>query len=68
MILEHDYVYVINVLVSTLFPVMHFPHDKTIVTIDQLEYDNNHHSSTVDLFSPLYVHSDRVNSSRTWVN
>jgi hypothetical protein len=37
-----DYVYAMNVLVSTLFQVMHFPHNGSIVTIDQLESDNNH--------------------------
>jgi hypothetical protein len=42
MVLGHDYVYVINFLVSTLFWVMHFPHNGIIVTIDQLAYDNHH--------------------------
>jgi hypothetical protein len=34
MILRRDYVYVMNVVVSTLFWVMHFPHNGSIVTID----------------------------------
>ena len=34
MLLERDYVYAMNALVSTLFWVMHFPHNGSIVTID----------------------------------
>jgi hypothetical protein len=34
MLLGHDYVYAMNVVVSTLFQVMHFPHNGSIVTID----------------------------------
>jgi hypothetical protein len=30
----HDYVYAMNFVVSTLFQVMHFPHNGSIVTID----------------------------------
>jgi hypothetical protein len=30
MILGSDYVYVMNVVVSTLFQVMHFPHNETL--------------------------------------
>ena len=33
-----DYVYSMKVVVSTLFRVMHFPHDGKIVTIDQLSF------------------------------
>jgi hypothetical protein len=42
MILGNDYVYAMKVVVSTLFRVMHFPHNGSIVTINQLEYDNRH--------------------------
>ena len=35
-LLHHDYIYSIKVVVSTLFRVMNFPHNKNIVTIDQL--------------------------------
>jgi hypothetical protein len=45
MLLGHDYVYAMNVVVSTLFHVMHFPHNGSIVTIDQLSSDNHHPSS-----------------------
>jgi hypothetical protein len=38
----HDYVYAMNVVVSALFRVMHFPHNERIVTINQLAYDNHH--------------------------
>ena len=38
MILGRDYVYAMKVIVSTLFRVMHFPHDGKIVTIDQLSF------------------------------
>jgi hypothetical protein len=34
MLLVHDYVYAMNVVVSTLFWVMHFHHNGSIVTID----------------------------------
>jgi len=34
-LLGRDYVYVMGVLVSSLFRVMFFPHDKNIVIIDQ---------------------------------
>ena len=36
LLLGRDYVYAMKVVVSTLFRVMHFPHDGKIVTIDQL--------------------------------
>jgi hypothetical protein len=45
MLLGCDYVYAMNVVVSTLFCVMHFPHNGSIVTIDQLSSDNHHPSS-----------------------
>jgi hypothetical protein len=48
MLLRHDYVYAMNVVVSTLFRVMHFPHNRRIVTTDQLAYDNHHPNSTLD--------------------
>jgi hypothetical protein len=39
--LGHDYIYAMKDVVSTLFRVMHFPHDGNIVTIDQLSFTNN---------------------------
>jgi hypothetical protein len=56
-LLGHDYVYAMNVVVSTLFRVMHFPHNGSIVTIDQLSFDNHHPSWTLPQVSPLCVPS-----------
>ena len=56
-LLGHDYVYAMNVVVSTLFRVMHFPHNGSIATIDKLSFDNLHPSSTLPHFSPLCVPS-----------
>jgi hypothetical protein len=50
-----DYVYAMNVVVSMLFCVMHFPHNGSIFTIDQISSDNHHPSSTIAHISPLYV-------------
>jgi hypothetical protein len=63
MFLGHDYVYAMKAVVSTLFHVMHFSHNESIVTIDQLSYDNHDPSSTLAQISPLYVPSVRVDSS-----
>ena len=43
LLLGRDYVYSMKVLVSTLFRVMHFPHGRNIVTIDQLSFVINDH-------------------------
>jgi hypothetical protein len=68
MLLGRDYVYAMNVVVSTLFWVMHFPHNGSIVTINQLASDNHHPNSTLVQTSPLYVPSVRVDSTLPWVN
>jgi hypothetical protein len=68
MILRHDYVYAMNVVVSTLFRVMHFPHNGSIITIDQLESDNHHPNSTLVQAAPLYVPSVCVDSTPPRVN
>jgi hypothetical protein len=68
MILGHDYVYVMNVVVSTLFQVMHFPHNGSIVTIDQMASDNHHLNSMLVHDTPLYVPSVRVDSTLPRVN
>jgi hypothetical protein len=47
MLLGCDYVYAMNFVVSTLFRVMHFPHNGSIVTDDQLASDNHHPNSTL---------------------
>jgi hypothetical protein len=68
MLLGRDYVYAMKVLVSTLFCVMHFPHNRSIVTIDQLSSNNHHPSSISAQVSLLCVPSVRVNSSPPRVN
>jgi hypothetical protein len=47
MLLRRDSVYAMNVVVSMLFRVMNFPHNGSIVTIDQLAFDNHHPNSTL---------------------
>jgi hypothetical protein len=39
-----DYVYSMKDVVSMLFDVMHFPHNGSIVTVDQISFDNHHPS------------------------
>jgi hypothetical protein len=68
MLLGCDYVYAMNVVVSTLFRVMHFPHNGIIVTIYQLSYDNHHPSLTLYQVSHLYVPIVRVDSILPWMN
>ena len=46
LLLGHDYVYSMKAVVSTLFRVMHFPHDGKIVTIDQLSFVTPDHRIT----------------------
>jgi hypothetical protein len=47
MLLGHDYVYAMDVVVSMLFRVMHFPHNGRIITIDQLSFDKHHPNSNL---------------------
>jgi len=68
MLLRHDYVYAMNTVVSTLFWVMHFPHNGSIVTINQLAFNNHHPNSTLLQATPLYVPSVRVDSTPPRVN
>ena len=46
LLLGRDYVYTLNTVVSTLFRVMHFPHDGKIVTIDHLSFVTPDHRIT----------------------
>ena len=46
LLLGQDYFYTMKVVVSTLFRVMHFPHDGKIVTIDQLSFVKLDHRMT----------------------
>jgi hypothetical protein len=57
MLMGHDYVYVMKAMVSTLFYVMHFPHNGIIVTIDQISCDNHYPSSISTQVSPLSIPS-----------
>jgi hypothetical protein len=68
MLLVCDYVYAMNVVVSTLFRVMHFPHNGSIVTIDQLASDNHHPNLMLVQAAPLYVPSVCVDTTPPWVN
>jgi hypothetical protein len=68
MLLRHHYVYVVNDMVSTLFQVMHLPHNGRIFTIDYLESDNYHPNSTFVQTTHLYVPSVHVDSTPPWVN
>jgi hypothetical protein len=68
MILGHDYVYTMNVIVSTSFWLMHFPQERSIVTIYHLVSDNHHHNPYLAHVSPLYVSSVLVDSSLPRVN
>jgi hypothetical protein len=62
-LLGRDYVYAMNVVVSMLLWVMHFPHNGTIVTIDQLASDNHQPNSMLVQDVPLYVPSVCVDST-----
>jgi hypothetical protein len=68
MILRCDYVYAMNVVVSMLFRVMHFPHNGSIVTINQLESNNHHPNSVLVQAAPLSVPIVHVDSTPTQVN
>ena len=41
-----DYIYAMKAVVSTLFRVMHFPHDRNIATIDQIYFVTPDHHIT----------------------
>jgi hypothetical protein len=68
MFLRCDYVNDMNVVVSRLFQVMHFPHNGSIITIDQLAYDNHHPNSVLVQATPLYVPSVHVDSTPPQIN
>ena len=68
MLLRRDYVYAMNIVVSMLFRVMHFPHNGSIVTIEQLASDNHHPNSALVQSNPLYAPSVRVDSTLSQVN
>jgi hypothetical protein len=47
---------------------MHFPHNGSIFTINQLESDNHHPNSTLFQTTPLHIPSVPVDSTLPWVN
>jgi hypothetical protein len=63
MLLRCYYVYAMNVVVSTLFWLIHFPDNGSIVTIDQLASNNHHPNLALVQVATLYVTSDRVDST-----
>jgi hypothetical protein len=68
MLLRHDYVYAMNFVLSTLFWVMHFPHNGIIFTIDQVASDNHHPNLVFVQDTPLYVLSFHVDSTSPQIN
>jgi hypothetical protein len=68
MLLGCDYVYSLNVVVSTLFRVIHFPHTGSIFTINQLASDNIHPNSVLVQDAPLYIKIIHVDSTPTEIN
>jgi len=63
MLLGCYYFYAMNILVSSLFQVMSFPHKGNIVTIDQLASNNHHPNLTLLQNTPLFVPSVQVDSN-----
>jgi hypothetical protein len=61
-----DYVYAIKVVVSTLFQIMHFPHNGNIVTIDQISFVSP--NMTIDHWTSLNVPYMKVISFPPQVN
>ena len=68
MLLGHDFVYAMNVVVSSLFQVMYFHHNGNIVTIDQLASNNHPPNSNLIHNTPWYVPSVEIDFTRPWVN
>ena len=68
MLLGHDFFYAMNVVVSSLFQVMCFPHNGNIVTIYQLA--SNNHRPTLNLLqnAPWFVPRVQVDSNSPQVN
>ena len=68
MLLGHDYVYAMQVMVSTFFRVMYFNHGEEIVTIDQLDFLDPSPDPTRDQVFPLLVPSVSVDTTLPQVN
>ena len=63
MLLRCDYVYAMQVVVSTFFRVMYFNHGKEIVTIDQLDFLDLSPDPTRDQVFPLLIPSVSIDTT-----
>ena len=63
MLLEGDYVYAMQAVVSTLFRVMYFPHNESIVTVDQLAFLDPSPDPTRDQVFPLLIPSVSIDTA-----
>ena len=63
MLLGCDYVYSMEVVVSTFFPMMYFNHGEEIVTIDQLDFLNPSPNATRDQVFPLLIPSVSIDTT-----
>ena len=61
-ILQWDSIYAMNVVVSTLFRVMYFPHNGSIITIDHLLFINSNSCINLKHLTFLSVPNVRVDS------
>ena len=68
MLLERDYAYAMQYVVSTFFCEMHFNHNGDIVTIDQLDFPNPSPNPTRDQVSPLLIPSVFIDTTPPWVH
>ena len=68
MLLGHDYVYVMQTVLSTLFRVMYFNHGEEIVTIDQLDFLDLSFDRTRDQVFPLLIHSVSIHTTSPQVS
>ena len=68
MLLGWDYVYATKVVVSTFFRAMYFPHNESIVTVDQLEFVDPSHYPTLDQVYHLSIPSVSIDITPPRVN
>ena len=68
MLLGCDYVYAMKVVMYTLFRVMHFPHNESIITINQLSFIDPPPHSIIDQVFPLLIPSVSIDTTPTQVN
>jgi len=68
MLLEHDYMYTMNFIVSTLFLVMHFPQNGSIVNINNIASDNHHRNFNFAQTTTLCIRSIQVETTPPWVH